>query len=410
MKVIVVGGGASGLVSAIFASMNGNEVVILERNSFCGKKILVTGNGKCNYWNCDQDLNHYHSSNPEILDKIITTEIKDKVLAFFDMLGIIPKIKNGYYYPYSNQATSIQTSLILQVQLLGAKIENNVYVKSIIKKQNQYIIQTDNGDFFADKVIIATGSKASPKTGSDGNGYDLITSLGHSIIKPLPALVQLIGEGNYFKEWTGIRQDVCVRLIEDGIFIKEEIGEISLTDYGLSGICVMQLSGIIAKGLEVGKSECVLINFVPWLTSNESEFIEWMDIRNTKVKNRNVRQLLDGILNYKLVNLIVKKSKIDENGRWQDLDINSKLLLAKNIVSFEQKIVSTHTFDKAQVCSGGVPLTEINSYTMESLKSKGLYIVGELLDVDGDCGGYNLGFAWISGILAGTSIIKGELK
>ena len=404
MKVIVVGGGASGLVSAIFASMNGNEVTILERNSFCGKKILVTGNGKCNYWNSDQDLRHYHSTNPELLSKIMTPEIKDQVLAFFDMLGIIPKIKNGYYYPYSNQATSIQTALILQAQLLGVKFENNVYVEGITKKQNQYYVKTENGDFIADKVIIATGSKASPKTGSDGNGYELITSLGHSIIKPLPALVQLNGEGNHFKEWAGIRQDVVVRLIEDGNFIKEEIGEISLTDYGLSGICVMQLSGMIAKGLEVGKSECILINFVPWLTSDESEFIEWMDVRTTKLKNRTVRQLLDGILNYKLVNLIVKKSKIAAYLKWQDLDTNSKLLLAKNIVSFEQKIISTHTFDKAQVCSGGVPLTEVNPYTMESLKSKGLYIVGELLDIDGDCGGYNLGFAWMSGILAGRSI------
>lgn len=410
MKVIVVGGGASGLVSAIFASMNGNEVTILERNNFCGKKILVTGNGKCNYWNCDQDLSHYHSTNLELLSKIVTPEIKDKVLTFFDMLGIIPKIKNGYYYPYSNQATSIQTSLILQAQLLGIKIENNTYVKKIIKKQNQYFIQTENGDFFADKVIIATGSKATPKTGSDGNGYELIKKLGHSIIKPLPALVSLNGDGNYFKEWTGIRQDVIIKLMENNEFIGEEFGEVTLTDYGLSGICIMQLSGRIARGLDLGKKEEVLINFVPWLTSDINTFIEWMNTRDSKVTNRTIRQLLDGILNYKLVNLIVKKSGISADSKWQELAKNSKSFLAKNIVSFKLKIVSTNTFDKAQVCSGGVPLTEVNPYTMESLKSKGLYIVGELLDVDGDCGGYNLGFAWISGILAGNSITRGELE
>lgn len=408
MRVIVVGGGASGLVSAIFASMNGNEVTILERNSFCGKKILVTGNGKCNYWNVDQDISHYHSTNLELLSKIVTPEIQEKVLAFFDTLGIVPKIKNGYYYPYSNQATSIQTALILQAQLSGVKFVNNVYVQSITKENNIYNIETSNGIFLADRVIMATGSKASPKTGSDGNGYNLITRLGHSIIKPLPALVQLNGDGKHFKDWAGIRQDVTVRLIEDDHFVREETGEIILTDYGISGICVMQLSGMVAKGLEANKSECILINFVPWLTSNENEFIEWMNVRTKRVKRRTVRQLLDGILNYKLVNLMVKESKIDPDSQWQELNANSKLLLAKNIVSFEQKIISTHTFDKAQVCSGGVPLTEINPHTMESLKNKGLYIIGELLDVDGDCGGYNLGFAWISGILAGNAITKGE--
>lgn len=405
MKVIVVGGGASGLVSAIFARKNNNDVTILERNNSCGKKILVTGNGKCNYWNADQDLKHYHSTNSELLDKIITSEIKEKVLAFFDMLGIVPKIKNGYYYPYSNQATSIQTALILQAKLLGIKFENNIYVADIIKQGNQYLIKTNNKNFWADKVILATGSKAAPKTGSDGNGYEIIKKLDHSIIKPLPALVQLNGDGNYFKEWAGIKHDVAVKLIEDGNLIKEETGEIILTDYGLSGICVMQLSGLVAKGLNIGKSECIIINFVPWLTSDINEFVEWMNARSTKVVSRTISELLDGFLNYKLVNLIIKKLKIKLNATWEDLDDNLKQLVAKNIVSFEQKIVSTNTFDKAQVCSGGVPLTEINPYTMESLKNKGLYIVGELLDVDGDCGGYNLGFAWMSGILAGSSIV-----
>lgn len=404
MKIFVIGGGASGLVSAIFAKRNGNEVTILERNNVCGKKILITGNGKCNYWNSNQDIIHYHSNNPEILAKILTSDIENEVLTFFDSIGIVPKIKNNYYYPYSNQATSIQTSLILQAQLLGIRIENNTYVEDIIKQDSQYLIKTASNNFLVDKVIIATGSKATPKTGSDGNGYELIKKLGHSIIKPLPALVSLNGDGNYFKEWTGIRQDVIIKLMENNEFIGEEFGEVTLTDYGLSGICIMQLSGRIARGLDLGKKEEVLINFVPWLTSDINTFIEWMNTRDSKVTNRTIRQLLDGILNYKLVNLIVKKSGISADSKWQELAKDSKSFLAKNIVSFKQTIISTNTFDKAQVCSGGVPLTEVNPYTMESLKSKGLYIVGEVLDVDGDCGGYNLGFAWISGILAGKAI------
>ncbi len=404
MKVIVIGGGASGLVSAIFAAKGGSEVIILERNNTCGKKILSTGNGKCNYWNSNYNLQNYHSMNKEFLPQIITTKLQDEVKIFFESIGIVPKIKNGYYYPYSNQATSVQTALILEAKLSGVTIENNIYVEDIIKQENKYYIKTNNREYFADKVIIATGSKAAPKTGSDGNGYELVKRLGHSIIKPLPALVQLRGNNNYFKQWAGIKQDVKVSLLENDVFIKKEKGEIILTDYGLSGICIMQLSGAIARGLDSGNKETVIINFVPWIGDTPQEFIKWMDNRSKKVLNRNITELLDGILNYKLVNLLMKQSNIKKETKWLKLNEQFKLTLAQNIIAFRQEIVSTNSFDKAQVCSGGVPLSEIDPRTMESKKSKGLYIIGELLDVDGDCGGYNLGFAWISGILAGKYI------
>lgn len=404
MRTIIIGGGASGLIAARFASKKNNEVIILERNNVCGKKILATGNGKCNYWNIDQNLCHYHSMNSELLSKIITSNVYDEVNKFFSSIGIIPKIKNGYCYPYSNQATSIQTALILEAKLSGVKFENNVYVNDIVKNENQFLVKTNHGDYWADKVVIATGSQAAPHTGSDGNGYQIVKSLGHSIIKPLPALVQLKGKENYFKEWAGIKQDVSISLFENDKFIKMETGEINLTDYGVSGICIMQLSGMIARGLDLGKCEKIAINFVPWIGNSEQDFLIWMDERSKRVLNRNITELLDGILNYKLVNLLIKKSKIDKSAKWQDLNKNAKLILAKNIVTFSLTIVATNSFDKAQVCSGGVPLTEINPKTMESIKSKGLYIIGELLDVDGDCGGYNLGFAWISGILAGKHI------
>lgn len=407
MKIVVIGGGASGLVSAIFSKTSKNEVIILERNNNCGKKILITGNGKCNYWNSDQSINHYHSTNFECLKELFTPKINNEVLNFFERIGIVPKIKNGYYYPTSNQATSIQTALILEAKLKGIIINNNEYVKNITKKSNKYYIETEKNNYVADKVIIATGSKAVPKTGSDGSGYDFAIKLGHSIIKPLPALVQLNGIGNYFKEWAGVKQDVKVTLIENNFKLREEYGEINLTDYGLSGICVMQLSDQVAKGLDCGKDETVEINFMPWII-NESDFIKWMDNRNKQVINRSVTELLDGVLNYKLVNLFIKKSKIKQDEKWENLSPNLKKILASYIICFKQKIISTNSFDKAQICSGGVPINEININTMESKISNNLYFVGEVLDVNGDCGGYNLGFAWISGIIAGKAISKEE--
>ena len=253
--IVIVGGGAAGLISAIHTKTSTNKVTILERNSQCGKKILATGNGKCNYWNIDQNIKHYHSNNEELLEQIITKEIQDKVINFFNSLGIVPKIKNGYYYPFSNQATTIKNALLTEVNEKDIEIRQDFLVESIEKEDNHFIIISSNEIIKADKVIIATGSCASPKTGSDGIGYKLLKRLSHTVIEPKPALVQLKTTGNFLKEWAGIRTDVKVSLYENDKLIKEESGEIQLTDYGISGICVFNLSRFISRGLLDNKKE-----------------------------------------------------------------------------------------------------------------------------------------------------------
>ena len=403
--VIVIGGGASGLVSAIYASKSGKKVTILEKNKSCGKKILITGNGKCNYWNSNQDLIHYHSNNKELLDKIFTKSNQEEILNFFDSIGIVPKIKDGYYYPYSSQATSIQTALIKEAEHQNVEIITGTEVLDIKKENNVFNVTTNNGIYKCNKVILSTGSKACPKTGSDGIGYKLASSLGHSIIEPLPALVQLKSNTSFLKEWHGIRSDVCVSLIENNKLIATEIGEIQLTDYGVSGICIFCLSGRVSRGLYKNKKEDILINFLyPFNIYTKEEFIHWMNNRNKLVKNRTISDLLDGILNYKLINLILKISKIDRNISWNNLSNEQKNELGNNLTNFKLNIVGTNSFESSQTCTGGIPLTEINLNTMESLKAKDLYIIGELLDIDGDCGGYNLTNAWITGFLAGVGV------
>ena len=400
--IIIIGGGASGLLAAIFAAKSGKKVTILEKNKTCGKKILITGNGKCNYWNEAQSLNHYHTNNIEILKNILTESNKQEILNFFDSIGIIPRVKDGYYYPFSNQATSIQTALLTEAKIQGVEIITETEVLSINKDNNNYQIITNNGKYLCNKVIISTGSYACPKTGSDGLGYKLLTSLGHSLITPLPALVQLKANTPYLKEWHGIRSDVSVSLIENNNPIATQIGEIQLTDYGVSGICIFSLSGQVARGLSKNKQEQISINFLhPFSISNEEEFITWMDNRNKLVLNRTISDLLDGILNYKLINLILKLSKIDRTKYWNDLTKQEKYLLGTNLTNFILTITGTNSFEYSQTATGGIPLTEINLNTMESLYNKGLYITGELLDIDGDCGGYNLTIAWITGYLAG---------
>lgn len=400
--IIIIGGGASGLVSTIYASKTNKKVTILEKNKSCGKKILITGNGKCNYWNEDQSLKHYNSNNIEILRSILTIENQQEILSLFNSIGIIPRIKDGYYYPYSNQATSIQTALIKECELNKVEIITEIEVTNINKKDNYYEIETNNGTFKSRKVIISTGSCACPKTGSDGVGYKFLTSLGHSLIQPLPALVQLKSNAKYLKEWHGIRSDVSVTLIENNKEIDTQIGEIQLTDYGVSGICIFSLSGRVSRGLSQNKKEQIKINFLhPLAINTKEEFINWMNTRNKTIKNRTITDLLDGLLNYKLINLIIKLSKIDRDSTWNSLSIEEKYLLGTNLTNHIIDITETNSFEYAQTTTGGIPLTEINPNTMESHYNKNLYITGELLDIDGECGGYNLTNAWITGYLAG---------
>lgn len=400
-KTIIVGAGASGLVASITARKRKEEVLVLERNTTCGKKLLVTGNGRCNYYNEDQSLSHYDSKNEELIKEIITKENLKKVEIFFKSIGIIPTIKNGYYYPYSNQAVSIQNALLLEAKMQGVEITTNIYVEDISYQNGKFIVKTEEKEYTADKVIIATGGKAASKTGSDGKGYSLAQNLGHTIIKPLPALVSLNTTGKFLKESSGIRSQVHLKLLEEEKVTREEEGEILLTNYGISGICVMQLSSKVSIGLDQGKKEEVIINFLPQIAKSRQEFFIFMEERNKLLPNRNITELLEGILNYKLVNALIKEAKIKNSKKWHQLSEREQSMIARNFIELRLLITSTNSFEKAQTTSGGIPLTEINTSTMESKKIKNLFFTGEILDVNGDCGGYNLTFAWITGLLAG---------
>lgn len=400
MKVVIVGSGPSGLASAIYAKKNNNEVIILERNNDICKKILLTGNGKCNYFNEKQDITHYHSSNDNLISNIITEKNLNDILVFFDELGIVPKIKNGYYYPYSNQASSVKQVLLSKINELGIKIIYNYLVTDIKKENDKFII---NNDIICDKLILSTGSKAYPKTGSDGNGYNLVKNFNHNINKIMPALVKLKSDDKYLKELKGIRSDCKISIYKDNEFIKSETGEIQLTDDAISGICVFNLSYLANKYIESKNNVHILVNFIPFI-DNKDELLKYLDDRCKKIKNKKMKEFFDGLLNYKLSNVILKKSNINLDSYYKDLSKKEKETLVSNINSYDFNIISSYSYDNSQVCMGGVPLDEINLLTMESKKEKNLYIIGELLDVNGDCGGYNLTFAFITGMLSGVSI------
>ena len=397
-RIVIIGAGASGILAGIYAKNSNNEVIILEKNNKPLKKLLITGNGKCNYFNENFNIDKYSSEDIKSLSNVITIENKNEVLNFFDSIGIIPRIKNGYYYPSSNQAYSIYNALLKEVEVKGVKIKTESSVIDI-KKENKFIITLENEKIECDKVIISTGSKAYPKTGSDGDGYNFAKKFNHSVNKLYPALVQLTSNDKILKELDGVRVDVKVTLFKDNKKIKEEIGELQFTKEGLSGICIYNLS------IKANIGDVVSINLLnDFNIYNSEDFVLIFEERNNIVKNRSITELLEGYLNYKIVNAVLKKCNIDSSKGYSKLTKEEKILLGKMLTNLQIKIEGTKDYNSSQVCGGGISLKEVNMDTFESKLVSGLYFTGEVLDVVGECGGYNLGFAFISGMLAGKSV------
>lgn len=381
MKIIIIGSGASGLAAGISLLRFGYDVTILERNNISGKKLLLTGAGRCNFFNNDQNIVHYHSSDKDILAKIITSDNIHLVEDFITSLGIVPKVKDGYYYPFANQAYNMKELLERTYLDLGGKIKYNYLVEKIEKKNSLFLI---NDTISCDKLILATGSKAYKMTGSDGIGYQLAKKFNHHIVKVLPSLTSLITREK--TNLKGVRVDAKVTLYEDGVKVREELGQVQFTDYGLSGICIFNLSYYAVKGLNKNKKEVITIDLMPFMDK-------------VSFKNKKVYDLLLGFLPNKMIDYILKTLDISKDVYYEDLSNDKKQELTKILKEMEFNITSYKEFDFSQVCSGGVSLREINPLTMESIFVKNLYIIGELLDVNGDCGGYNLTFAFLSGIL-----------
>lgn len=381
MKIIIIGSGASGLAAGISLLRCGYDVTILERNNISGKKLLLTGAGRCNFFNSDQNIVHYHSSDKDILAKIITSDNIHLVEDFITSLGIVPKVKDGYYYPFANQAYNMKELLERTYLDLGGKIKYNYLVEKIEKKNSLFLI---NDTISCDKLILATGSKAYKMTGSDGIGYQLAKKFNHHIVKVLPSLTSLITREKI--NLKGVRVDAKVTLYEDRVKVREELGQVQFTDYGLSGICIFNLSYYAIKGLNKNKKELITIDLMPFMDK-------------VSFKNKKVYDLLLGFLPNKMIDYILKTLDISKDVYYEDLSNDKKQELTKILKEMEFNITSYKEFDFSQVCSGGVSLREINPLTMESIFVKNLYIIGELLDVNGDCGGYNLTFAFLTGIL-----------
>lgn len=400
--ILIVGGGASGLMAGIMAARNNHKVTILEHKDKVGKKILATGNGKCNYTNLVQNEACYRGNEEGFALNVVGQFNVEETIDFFREIGIYPKEKKGYLYPNSEQAVSVTEVLLSELKYLNVKIELGVHVEKITPLKQGFKVMCENREFTGDKVILAAGGQASSNLGSDGSGYVIAKSLGHKLIKPLPALVQLKSDQKYFKTIAGVRCIASVALyVNNKMAVKEE-GEILFAAYGISGIPVMQISRYAAKALDERKAVNMVVDLFKDL-SVEDLFND-LSNRAKRIPNRGVEQAFIGLLNNKLLYVLLNESKIPVDLPCKKLTKENLMELAQLIKNLSIPVSGTNSFDQAQVCAGGIETLEIDYKTMESKVIKDLYMCGELLDVDGTCGGYNLQWAWSSGAVAGRSV------
>ncbi len=405
-KIAIIGCGASGMMAAICAARSGADVTIYE-HAKPGKKILSTGNGKCNLTNEDMKEEYFFTHAPKRLRTCLLKFGKEDTKAFFQDVGLLLKEKNGYYYPWSEQASMVQQILLNELNRYSIKLITEVNIKEIVsckKKTSGKLckIVTDTDQSYYDAVIIACGSKAAPKTGADGSGYELAKQLGHKLQPVLPALVQLRCNDTYCKELAGIRTEcnICITCNNDELC--REQGELQLTDYGISGIPVFQLSGAVNRYLyKYRKAKIVAhIDFLPHIDTNEWNLL--IKNRLSTFRNESVDRCFCGILNQKLMNLLIKQAGLKPETKVKNADKNQLIQIFQLCRDFSFHIEGSNGFEQAQVCTGGVDLNDVTD-DLESIYAPNIYFAGEILDVDGRCGGYNLQWAWTSGYIAGTA-------
>ncbi|MEH2959771.1 NAD(P)/FAD-dependent oxidoreductase [Candidatus Merdisoma sp. JLR.KK006] len=398
-QVLIIGGGASGLTAAISAARAGAKVTLLEQNKQVGKKLLVTGNGRCNLTNRDQALSHYRGSSPAFIKSALKAFGLWETLEFFQGLGIVTRDRNGYLYPYSDQASAVADALRMEAEHQKVKLALNTRVQKIRKEKGRFFAETFGWTYEGDALILAAGSCAAAQTGSDGSGYVFAETMGHSLIKPLPALVQLRSKDPIFPKLKGLRTEAKVTLFSEKEPLAEDTGEVQFTEYGLSGIPVFQVSRYGVKALEQGKNLRAVLDLLPHMKKEELPSF-WED-RIHAGAYKSAGQLLVGLFPKNMADCLLKRAEIPSNKTAGDLTREERKALLSACTSFEVKLSASNGFERAQVCCGGVDTREVNGKTMESVLVPKLYFAGELLDVDGACGGYNLQWAWTSGYLAG---------
>lgn len=406
-KVAVVGGGAAGMMAAVQAAYAGARVTVYERNDRVGKKILSTGNGKCNFSNEDMRAACYYGSGAGYVDGFYKQFGVAETKTFFRELGMRIKDRNGYLYPASEQAATVLDVLRYEMERLGIEICAGCRVTGIDGPGNpgyRLTLETETTAYKKrtyDAVILACGGRAAPKTGSDGTGLAMAKRLGHRIVPTVPALTALRCGETFWKQVAGVRCEARLMLYIDGNGVSSVQGELQLTDYGISGIPVFQFSRIAAYALQEGRTVTVKIDLMPDPGAADTQEAFWAQ-RWERQKRQSMEQFVTGTVNKKVGLLLLKLAGIRETETVCEIEGARRRKLEQLFHAFEVTVKGTNSFEQAQVCAGGVDFAEVTD-RLESVRRPGLFFAGEILDIDGICGGYNLQWAWSSGAVAGRA-------
>ncbi|MCI8566083.1 MAG: aminoacetone oxidase family FAD-binding enzyme [Lachnospiraceae bacterium] len=400
-KVCIIGGGAAGLAAAVTAAKAGAQVVVLEHGERVGKKLLSTGNGRCNYTNAVLSADRYFSGCPAAVETVLLHYPTEKILAFFENIGVSPVQKDGYYYPASGQAAAVLSCLLSECGHRSVEICCNTQVNAVTPVSSGFSIDSNEGRFFCNSLILACGGQAAPATGSDGSGYVLAKGLGHSIRRPFPALTALKAEARRLKGLAGLRAHAGVSLYINGRLAGKDVGEVQFVEGGLSGIVVFQLSHRAVEAFLQKKRVELRLNFLPEMTSGQAA--SFFARRRRQLGYKELAEWGIGLFHKKLWLQLIKEAGMPPLVPVWKQEPAAMAALQAMTRDFRVPMSGYFGFERAQVSAGGVDLREINPDTMESKKRPGLYLCGELLDVDGLCGGYNLHWAWASAMAAAAA-------
>lgn len=404
MKTIaVIGAGPAGMCAAIAAARNGAKVVVFERNDIAGKKLLLTGNGRCNFTNVDIHADYYSFGEGSVADEVLNSLSSRDICEFFTGLGVLSMERKGGMYPVTGQAGTIQTAFLQAMEQLGIEVIYNACISEIVQDKEQFVVHTDNKFIYFDAVILACGGKAAPKTGSDGFGYRLARGFGHTVTRTYPVLVQLQSDAPGLKQIAGVRCYANVTALVNEHKVATDYGELQLTDYGLSGIPVFHLSRFLSKEVEEGMKCVVSVDFIPQISKDALGVFVTKRLKD--LKGYALKDFITGLVHNKLADYILKTRNLDAGYTVVPEDKEMVLELLNAMKDWRFGITGHKGFENAQVTKGGVILDEIDG-NMESRLAKGLFFAGEMVDVDADCGGYNLHWAFASGIKAGETAAK----
>ena len=399
MRVLVIGGGAAGMMAALTAAENGHAVTLLERQGRVGRKLMATGNGRCNLTNHHVSPAHYHGETPDFCRHALAAFDVGSTLLYFAGLGLLTTAEDsGRVYPFSNMAGSVLDVLRFALENSGIDLHTGCVVTAIKKKGNTFLVRTESGEeFTADRVILAAGGAAGGKVGGVMDGYQLAKGLGHHRTALYPSLVQIRTDPTYPRALKGVKAEAAVTVRRGDDTLAQNRGEVLFTEYGVSGPVIFDISRTAATG---GDGLTVTLDLFPDWAPREA--LDWLRQRRQSAGDREAGTLLTGALHSRLGQMVCKAAGFT-NQRAAGLSDGDLQRIAAQVKGFALPITGVCGFDQAQVTAGGLRCGEFDPHTMESRLVPGFYACGEVLDIDGDCGGYNLQWAWSSGHAAGAA-------